>query len=86
MSTLTRSPACPCQGPCCLSPVAAALQDPASRKRMNNETRVSLAVASGFEAAHYLNAQKIRTRMEKHFRWVYCKKGLVAVENEAWWL
>lgn len=36
---------------------------------MNNETRVSLAVASGFEAAHYLNAQKIRTRMEKHFRW-----------------
>lgn len=53
---------------------------------MNNETRVSLAVASGFEAAHYLNAQKIRTRMEKHFRWVYCKKGLVAVENEAWWL
>jgi Asp-tRNA(Asn)/Glu-tRNA(Gln) amidotransferase A subunit family amidase len=46
----------------------AALQDPASRKRMNNETRVSLAVASGFEAAHYLNAQKIRTRIERHFR------------------
>ena len=35
---------------------------------MNAETRVSLAVASGFQAAHYLNAQKIRTRMEHHFR------------------
>ncbi|KAI7839845.1 hypothetical protein COHA_006430 [Chlorella ohadii] len=51
--------------------MCAALQDPASRKRMNNETRVSLAVASGFEAAHYLNAQKIRTRMERHFRRVF---------------
>lgn len=47
---------------------AAALQDQASRKRMNAETRASLAVAAGFEAAHYLNAQKIRTRIEAHFR------------------
>lgn len=51
---------------------AAALQDPASRRRMNAETRVSLAVASGFQAAHYLNAQKVRTRIDRHFR---CGRG-----------
>lgn len=39
-----------------------------TRRLMNTETRVSLAVAAGFEAAAYVQAQKIRTRIEAHFR------------------
>lgn len=35
---------------------------------MNAEVRISLAVAGGFEAGWYVQAQKIRTRAEKHFR------------------
>jgi hypothetical protein len=50
--------------------LAAALQDASTRRLFNAETRVSLAVAAGFQAAHYLQAQKVRTRAEAFFRWV----------------
>lgn len=47
----------------------AALQDGGTRRQMNTETRVALALGGGgFTAAHYIQAQKIRTRVEAHFR------------------
>lgn len=49
-------------------PPAAALLDGGTRRQLNAETRVSLAVAAGFEGAHYLQAAKIRTRFDTHFR------------------
>lgn len=54
----------------CTPPVrAAALQDPPTRCKMNAESRISLIMAGGgFTAAHYVQAQKIRTRVEAHFR------------------
>ena len=50
---------------------SASLLDAPTRRRLNAETRISLAMAGGgFTAAHYVQAQKIRTRVELHFRWV----------------
>ncbi|KAL4858988.1 Fatty acid amide hydrolase [Chlorella vulgaris] len=48
--------------------MTAALQHGPTRRRFNCETRVSLAVGGSFEAAHYLQAQKIRTRAEAFYR------------------
>lgn len=41
---------------------------PAVRRQMDGETRASLTNAVGFTGAHYVNAQRVRTRGEAHFR------------------
>lgn len=62
-----RTPPLPCLDVLILC-TAAALQHGPTRRRFNCETRMSLAVAGSFEAAHYLQAQKIRTRAEAFYR------------------
>jgi hypothetical protein len=56
---------------------AGALQDGHTRRSLNAETRASLAVACGFEGTHYVQAQKIRTRAEAHFRWEHLREAAV---------
>jgi len=64
--------------------IAAALQDGPTRRSFNAETRASMAMAAaGFEAAHYIQAQKIRTRVDSHFRWASIRLGWWAVGAQA---
>eukprot|EP00887_Chlorella_sp_A99_P006764 scaffold3.g6764.t1 len=67
---------------CCMT---AALQAPAARGMFNLETRATLAVGAGFLAGHYVQAragggraQKIRTRVESHFRAAFRACDLIA--------
>ena len=49
----------------------AALNCSCTRQQFNLETRASLAIAGVFTGAHYVQSQKIRTRLEIHFRKVF---------------
>ncbi|GAB4823263.1 hypothetical protein N2152v2_010309 [Parachlorella kessleri] len=51
--------------------MAGALANPLTRAQFNLETQASLSIATSFTAAHYIQAQKIRTRMVTHFRRVF---------------
>ena len=49
-----------------MSPLA--LNDTTLRQSLNLETRATLLVAAGFTGAHYIQAQKIRTKVENNIR------------------
>lgn len=48
-----------------------AAMDRSKRRQLNAETRISLAVADGFSAAAYVNAQKIRHRADSALRRIF---------------
>ena len=50
-----------------------AMLDRSKRTQLNSETRISLAVAEGFSAAAYVNAQKVRRRADVTLRGIFNK-------------
>lgn len=53
------------------SGMADAAMDRSKRNQLNAETRISLAVANGFSAASYVNAQKVRRRADTALRGIF---------------
>lgn len=53
------------------------LSVPAVRCQLDGETRASLTNAVGFTGAFYVNAQRVRTRGEAHFRRAFAACDLV---------